>query len=583
MSAATRLLAGTVTVAVLAALVAVWLTSPASAATFTVTNTNDAGAGSLRQAILDANASAGLDTINFDPSAFPSGSPATISPASELPDMDDPAGTIVDGTGAGVIIDGSALVGAENGLTIDSGGNLTNAAVKNLTVRDFPNHGINVNASGGALTGASITDVTANDNGFHGINVNALNDNTGTSLTGNTANGNGFHGMEINAADNVIDASVTDNTANGNDNNGLQINAAGDVTDAIVSGNVLNDNGSTGLYLNAAGDVIAPAVDGNTSTGNTDRGIYLNAGNDLTNATITGNDSTGNGSQGLYMNSGGSNHDHTISGNDLSGNSDDGLHMNAGNDLTNNTVSGNLVMGNTSDGVFFNSGSENPTDVRTLNGNIICGNLESGFNASDDLAQNAEGNWWGDASGPTHANNPGGSGDEIIGGGGALNVDFDAWIDTINASADPATAGSPSTVAFQFASADGAAFLGQGAGPFTVTTDNGAVSPETAFVNAADGTVELELTPETAGTATVTIEGPCGLDDTLGGNGITLDVLEPPIGVPPTVTATATPSDLPDTGGPPAGGDGAPWLGVAALLAAAALTGGALAVRKARR
>ncbi len=37
----------------------------AHAATFTVTNTNDSGAGSLRQAVLDANAAAGPDTINF--------------------------------------------------------------------------------------------------------------------------------------------------------------------------------------------------------------------------------------------------------------------------------------------------------------------------------------------------------------------------------------------------------------------------------------------------------------------------------------------------------------------------------------
>ena len=37
-----------------------------SASTFTVTNTNDSGAGSLRQAILDANASPGLDTIQFN-------------------------------------------------------------------------------------------------------------------------------------------------------------------------------------------------------------------------------------------------------------------------------------------------------------------------------------------------------------------------------------------------------------------------------------------------------------------------------------------------------------------------------------
>ena len=37
----------------------------AYAATFTVTNLNDSGPGSLRQAILDANAAAGDDTIVF--------------------------------------------------------------------------------------------------------------------------------------------------------------------------------------------------------------------------------------------------------------------------------------------------------------------------------------------------------------------------------------------------------------------------------------------------------------------------------------------------------------------------------------
>ncbi len=37
----------------------------ARAASFTVTNTDDSGPGSLRQAILDANAAAGADTITF--------------------------------------------------------------------------------------------------------------------------------------------------------------------------------------------------------------------------------------------------------------------------------------------------------------------------------------------------------------------------------------------------------------------------------------------------------------------------------------------------------------------------------------
>ena len=43
-------------------------TNKAGAGTFTVTNLNDNGAGSLRQAITDANSNPGLDTINFQAS-----------------------------------------------------------------------------------------------------------------------------------------------------------------------------------------------------------------------------------------------------------------------------------------------------------------------------------------------------------------------------------------------------------------------------------------------------------------------------------------------------------------------------------
>ena len=68
--------------------------------TFTVVNTNDSGAGSLGQAILDANANAGADTISFNiPSSDPNCSATThvctIRPASELPHITDPV--IIDG------------------------------------------------------------------------------------------------------------------------------------------------------------------------------------------------------------------------------------------------------------------------------------------------------------------------------------------------------------------------------------------------------------------------------------------------------------------------------------------------------
>ncbi len=46
------------------------LSGAAFGATFTVTNTNDSGAGSLRQAVLDANAAPGDDVIEFDATVF---------------------------------------------------------------------------------------------------------------------------------------------------------------------------------------------------------------------------------------------------------------------------------------------------------------------------------------------------------------------------------------------------------------------------------------------------------------------------------------------------------------------------------
>jgi hypothetical protein len=57
---------------------------PVQAATFAVTSTADAGPGTLRQAILDANAAAGADTIVF---AIPGEGPHTIALSTSLPEI----------------------------------------------------------------------------------------------------------------------------------------------------------------------------------------------------------------------------------------------------------------------------------------------------------------------------------------------------------------------------------------------------------------------------------------------------------------------------------------------------------------
>jgi hypothetical protein len=84
---------------------------PASAAptTYIVFNTNDGGAGSLRQAILNANGTPGIDTINF---ILPQGVVNTIAPFSPLPPITDP-----------LIIDGYSQIGTSQ----NTDANATNA------------------------------------------------------------------------------------------------------------------------------------------------------------------------------------------------------------------------------------------------------------------------------------------------------------------------------------------------------------------------------------------------------------------------------------------------------------------------
>src|SRR5438105_5790153 len=117
-----------------------------AAVTFTVTNTNDSGAGSLRQAILDANANPGTDMISFN---IPGGGSHVITPASALPTITDPVeidgytqagaspNTLLDGDNAVLLIElnGSNIGGftLTPGLQI----NASNCEVRGLVINRF--------------------------------------------------------------------------------------------------------------------------------------------------------------------------------------------------------------------------------------------------------------------------------------------------------------------------------------------------------------------------------------------------------------------------------------------------------------
>ena len=77
-------------------------TSYVYATTFIVSNTSDNGANSLRQAIVDANAAGGTNTINIILNA-----PGTLLLASNLPPISNTALTIDASTAPNLIIDGN--------------------------------------------------------------------------------------------------------------------------------------------------------------------------------------------------------------------------------------------------------------------------------------------------------------------------------------------------------------------------------------------------------------------------------------------------------------------------------------------
>jgi hypothetical protein len=139
------------------------LASQAQAATFTVANTNDDGAGSLRQAIIDANATAGADTIDFTVSG-------QITLASQLPNITDSAGLTIDGGSADITISGNDLVRV---FQVNLGAKL---ALENLTVAD--GKAVSPTPDGAGLLNNGGT-VTVTDSTFSGNTV----EGTGTQVS----------------------------------------------------------------------------------------------------------------------------------------------------------------------------------------------------------------------------------------------------------------------------------------------------------------------------------------------------------------------------------------------------------------
>lgn len=246
-------------------------------AVFTVTNLFNLGAGSFRQAILDANAAVGADNIDFNIGV----GVQTIAPISALPTITD-AVTITGGSQPGfagtplIRLDGGSA-GAGSGLRFTSSNNF----ISGLSITSFAGSGIE-------LDGASNTIIVGNYIGLSPDGTTAAANNTGIFIH-NGASNNRIGGVSA-IPSNVISGNtfegvlVQDATTNGNFIQNNIIGLSADGTTAVGNGGagVFLYSGTTANFVGTDGDGANDAGEGNTISGNA-TGVYLqdNADNNI--------------------------------------------------------------------------------------------------------------------------------------------------------------------------------------------------------------------------------------------------------------------------------------------------------------
>jgi parallel beta helix pectate lyase-like protein len=144
---------------------------------FTVTNTNDVGAGSLRKAISDANGLAGADTIVFDATVF--STPREIVVGDALPQ--------IGGAGLSIVGPGSSLLTVRMGASGLGFRRVFDSYADRLDLSGMTLTGGNVSAGGGAVSINGLRpDAVLDDMVLTGNTSNAANDGGGISLTNNS-------------------------------------------------------------------------------------------------------------------------------------------------------------------------------------------------------------------------------------------------------------------------------------------------------------------------------------------------------------------------------------------------------------
>jgi hypothetical protein len=292
---------------VIRCLTTILLTAGVDAATLTVTNTNDTGAGSLRQAIVDSNTSVGvLDTITFN---IPGAGVHTITPVATLV-ITDPvvidgytqpgakANTLANGDDAVILIElnGASATGNHNGLQITAG----NSVVRGLVINRFTGNGVFLATKGGNVVdgcfiGTDAAGAAALPNAV-GVFMNPVSNNVigGTTPAARNVISGNVHGVELAGPSNIVQGNFigTDRTGTkplGNAQEGIRIDDSTNLIGGTDAGarNVISDNKAGGIIVN-------------TSTGSKIQGNLI--GTDVTGTAKLGNGNNGNAKgHGIYV------------------------------------------------------------------------------------------------------------------------------------------------------------------------------------------------------------------------------------------------------------------------------------------
>ena len=284
---------------------------------YVVTNTNQSGDGSLRQAILDANAHLGPDLIHFD---IPGTGVRQIL-AVNLPAITDPV--TIDGTSQPgwavdrpiVMLSGVEAPAGANGLVIGAG----NSVVRALIISRYTGSGVvlqggDVNVVEGNWLGTGPDGTTAFGNGNGILVLSSGNTIGGNVISGNTngvqiglgALGNAIHANLIGTdVSGTLDVGNTEagvlilgeanaiggpnaaarNVISGNDQAGVRL--TGGASANTVAGNFIGtDRAGTNPLGNGIGVQVGVNVDGTAST-NMIGGLTADAANQIAfNTTI---------------------------------------------------------------------------------------------------------------------------------------------------------------------------------------------------------------------------------------------------------------------------------------------------------